>query len=90
MMAGLKYDIDLSSNSAARNADNMVKLGKYDFGYELALGFNFYLPFVTISPEIKISNGLTNLLKSDPTLKYSNVFDQILSRMVCFSIHFED
>ena len=61
-----------------------------DIGFELGVGFNFYLPFVTISPEIKISNGLTNIHQVDPNLKYSRVLDQILSRMIVFSIHFED
>src|SRR4051794_40517025 len=30
MMAGLKYDIDLASTSQARNAEDLVKLNKYD------------------------------------------------------------
>lgn len=90
MLAGLKYDLDLSSNSSARNVDDLIKLKKDDLGFELGLGFNFYLPFVTISPELKISNGLRNIHQYDPNLKYSNVLDQILSRMVVFSIHFED
>ncbi len=90
LLAGLKYDYDLSSNSAARNVDDIIKLKAHDLGFELGLGFNFYLPFVTVSPEIKISNGLSNLHQLDPALKYSNVLDQILSRMVVFSIHFED
>lgn len=90
LLGGIKFDTDLSSNSAARNADDIIKLKRNDFGFELGLGFNFYLPFVTISPEIKISNGLSNLHLKDPNLKYSNVLDQILSRMVVFSIHFED
>ena len=90
LLAGLKYDYDLSSNSAARNVDDIIKLKANDIGFELGLGFNFYLPFVTVSPEIKISNGLKNIHQLDPALKYSNVLDQILSRMVVFSIHFED
>lgn len=90
LLGGLKYDIDLSSTSAARNTDDMIKLKRYDFGFELGLGFNFYLPFVTISPEIKISNGLSNLHQFDPALKYSNNLEKILSRMVVFSLHFED
>lgn len=90
MMAGLKYDIDLSSNSTARSSEDLIKLSRNDYGYELGLGFNFYLPFVTISPEIKISNGLANLHKTDPGLKYSNVLEKIFSRMIVFSIHFED
>ncbi|MFN9590732.1 MAG: outer membrane beta-barrel protein [Bacteroidota bacterium] len=90
MMAGLKYDIDLSSNSTARSNQDLIKLSRTDYGYELGLGFNFYLPFVTISPEIKISNGLANLHRPDPALKYSNVIYRIFSRMVVFSLHFED
>ena len=90
MLGGIKYDFDLSSNSSTRNVDDIIKLKASDIGFELGLGFNFYLPFVTISPEIKISNGLTNLHQLDPNLKYSNVLDQILSRMIIFSIHFED
>ncbi len=90
LLAGIKFDTDLASNSSARNVDDLIKLKRYDFGIELGMGFNFYLPFVTISPEIKISNGLTNIHQLDPTLKYSNTIDQILSRMIVFSIHFED
>lgn len=90
LLAGLKFDTDLSSNSASRNVEDMIKLKRNDIGFELGLGFNFYLPFVTLSPEIKISNGLSNLHQVDPALKYSNNLGQILSRMIVFSLHFED
>ncbi|MBL7759929.1 MAG: PorT family protein [Sediminibacterium sp.] len=90
LLGGVKYDIDLSSNSTARNAEDMVKLKQGDFGLEGGIGFNFYLPFVTISPEIKISYGLSNIHQTDPALKYSNVLDKIQSRMIVFSLHLED
>jgi hypothetical protein len=90
LLGGIKYDIDLASNSTARNAEDQIKISRYDFGVEAGIGFSFYLPFVTISPELKISNGLTNLHQYDPALKYSNVLDKIQSRMIVFSIHFED
>jgi hypothetical protein len=48
------------------------------------------LPFVTVSPEIKISYGLGNIHQLDPALKYSNVLERIQSRMLVFSIHLED
>jgi hypothetical protein len=90
LVGGLKFDVDLSSTSSARNVEDLIKLKRYDVGYEIGLGFNFYLPFVTLSPEIKISNGLTNIHQPDPALKYSNNLEKILSRMVVFSLHFED
>lgn len=89
MLGGIKYDIDLASNAKARNAEDLVKLKRSDLGAEFGIGFNFYLPFVTVSPEIKFSNGLSNIHARDPDLKYSAAFDQLRSRMVFFTIHLE-
>jgi Outer membrane protein beta-barrel domain len=90
LLGGVKYDMDLASNSSARNADDLIKLKAGDFGVEIGIGFNLFLPFVTLSPEIKYSLGITNLHQYDASLKYSNVFDKIQSRMIVFSLHFED
>lgn len=90
VMGGVKYDFDLSSNSQARNAEDLVKLNKNDFGVELGVGFNFFFRYVTFSPELKISNGLSNIHSRDPNLKYSNVLDKLQSRMLVFSIILED
>jgi hypothetical protein len=90
LLGGIKYDLDLASNSQARNAEDLVKLNKSDFGIEAGIGFNFFMRFVTFSPEIKISNGLSNIHSRDPNLKYSNVLDKLQSRMLVFSIILED
>jgi hypothetical protein len=90
VLMGFKYDMDLASTSAARNAEDLVKLKKNDFALEAGIGFNFYLPFVTFSPELKFSYGLTNIHSRDAALKYSSVFDKIQSRMITLSIHLED
>jgi hypothetical protein len=90
MLGGIKFDTDLSSNSSLRNVEDIIKLKPGDFGLEAGIGFNFYLPFVTVSPEIKISYGLSNIHQRDPNLKYSNVLEKIQSRMIVFSIHLED
>ena len=90
VLGGVRFDKDLSSNSASRNMEGLLKLKGTDFGLETGVGCNFFLPFVTISPEIKFSYGLTDLNQRDPNLKYSAVFDKIQSRMITFSLHFED
>lgn len=90
LLGGIKYDMDLASTSAARNAEDLVKLKKNDFALEAGIGFNFYLPFVTFSPELKFSYGLSNIHSRDPSLKYSNVLDKLQSRMITLSIHLED
>jgi len=89
MLGGLTYDIDLASNSNERNAEDLIKLKKNDYAIEAGVGFNFFLRFVTLSPEIKIHNGLTNIHDRDPDLKFSNVLGKLQSRMVVFSLNLE-
>ncbi|RFS24450.1 PorT family protein [Chitinophaga silvatica] len=88
-IAGLKYDYDLSSNARLRRADDLVKIKKSDYGYELGAGFEFYFESFIFSPEFKISNGFGNVHVKDPNLRYSNVIDKLQSRMFVFSIHLE-
>ena len=89
MLGGFKYDVDVASNAGALNAETLVKLRKSYIGYEAGIGFNFYFPVVTVAPEIKISNGLSNVHSRDASLRYSNVLDQLQSRMITFSLIFE-
>jgi hypothetical protein len=89
MMGGVKFEYDLASKAAARNAEDLIKLKSTDFGIEAGIGFNFYMPFFILSPEIKISNGLSNSHSRDNNLKFSNVIDRLNSRMIVFSLIFE-
>jgi hypothetical protein len=89
MLAGGKVDIDLASNAKKRKADDQVKIQKYSYGIEGGIGFSFYRKSVTVSPEIKISNGLNNLHERNSNLNYSRVIDRIQSRMIIFTIHLE-
>jgi hypothetical protein len=89
MIGGITYDIDLASNSNERNAEDLIKLKKFDYAVEGGLGFNFFLKFVTVSPEIKIHNGLSDIHDRDPDLKFSNVLGNLKSRMIIFSFTIE-
>jgi hypothetical protein len=89
MFAGGKAEYDLASNARAKRAEELVKLKSLDLGVEAGIGFNFYFPVFILSPEIKISNGLTNTHSRDPNLKFSSVIDKLNSRMVVFSLIFE-
>jgi hypothetical protein len=89
MFAGGKVEYDLASNARAKKAEELVKLKKVEYGIEAGIGFNFYFPVFILSPEIKISNGLSDSHSKDPKLKFSNVIDKLNSRMVVFSLIFE-
>jgi hypothetical protein len=89
MMGDVYVSTDLMANAGARNAEDLIKLKRGDFGLEGAIGFNFYLKFVTLSPELKFSYGLANLHDRDPNLKFSSVFNRLESRMITLSINIE-
>lgn len=89
VFGGGKFEYDLASNARARRAEDLVKLRKLDVGVEAGLGFNFYFPVFILSPEIKISNGISNSHHRDEGLKFSNVVDRLHSRMIVFSLIFE-
>lgn len=90
LVFGVKTDVDLTANSSSRNQENFIKLKKYSYGIEAGIGFNIFLRFFTLSPELKISYGLNDIHDRNPNLKYSSVFSEIKPRMIMFSLHFED
>lgn len=90
LLFGVKADVDLSAGSSERNKAEYIRLKKYDYGVEVGVGFNLFLHYFTLTPELKISYGLNNILDRDPNLKYSSVFNSIQSRLIMFSLHFED
>ena len=88
-IAGGKFDYDLASNAGASQAEDLIKLTRSDLSVEVGLGCHIYFPYFVLSPEIKLSSGLTNLHSRDVNLKYSNVIDKINSKMITFSLTVE-
>jgi hypothetical protein len=89
VLAGVKYAIDMVSQAKVENEDKQfVKLEKQDYGYQIGIGFDFYLERFKFSPEIKMYNGVRNLLVDDPAI-YSTSLESLRSKMFLFSLTFE-
>ena len=88
-IAGVKFDYDMAANAGKKNADDLIKLNKFDYSVEGAIGFHLYFPYFVLSPELKVSWGLNNLHSRNSTLKFSSNVDQIYSRMISFSLTVE-
>lgn len=89
-LGGLAYSYDLASQEDVDQtlSDPIVKLSKHDFAYHVGGGFDFFLPYFKFGMEIKLSNGIKNLLIQDNTF-FSSPLESLKSQIWWFSITFE-
>ncbi len=93
VLGGLKYGINIASKKKADDALNnaeykFLKNQKNTLSYEAGLGFDIYFEFFKLSPEIKISNSINSVLRSDNT-PYANPIEKMFLRNFQFSLYFE-
>jgi hypothetical protein len=90
VIGGGKYTLDLASQRdvVQIKGQEIVKINRHDFHYELGVGFDFFLEYFKFSPEIKMSFGLKDILIHDNTI-YSDPIRRLNSRMFLISFHFE-
>jgi hypothetical protein len=88
VLGGYKYMIDMVSQAKVSNDQQLVKLKKQDHGYFIGFGMDFYLPLFKFSPEIKMFQGVPDVLQMDPTA-YSTSIKSLRSRIFTLSFIFE-
>lgn len=89
VIGGVKYSFDVASDSRTRQAAGLVKIAPTDFQFEYGAGIQFFFPYFIFSPEIKVSQGINNILIYNDALQQSTVLDKVLSRTFTISLHFE-
>ncbi len=89
-ISGFSYSLDLASQEGVlqNSEDPILKLKKHDFAYQVGGGFDFYLEYFKFGIDIKLSNGISNLLIQDNTF-YSNPLNSLKSQIWWFSLTFE-
>ncbi len=90
VIGGLKYSYDLSSDfKAKRNpVEPKVVIIPNNFYYEYGTGLDLYFKYFKMSPEIKFSRGINNILQPDQKI-YSRIFENFRSNVVFISLNFE-
>jgi len=92
VIAGGKYITDLASQSkvdqnlAGPNAT--VRLIRNDYAYEAGGGLQFFLPYFKFGIELKLSQGLRNLIIPDNTI-YTQSIQTLKSKVFLISLCFE-
>lgn len=91
LVAGAYGSIELASQK-----NQPVLLKPYDYGVEIGIGCDFYLPYFNLCPEFKFCFGLNDMLENDRSdltdkklIKYSLSLAKATQRMIVLSFNFE-
>jgi hypothetical protein len=91
VLAGGKYGIDMVSQAKVENKDKeFVKLKRNDYGYTIGAGIDCYMELFKLSIELKMYQGLNNLLVKDanPSV-YTQSLDKLNSKIFLINFTFE-
>ena len=89
VMGGIKYSMDIASQDEIDDeGQKIVKLKKNDLMGEIGFGIDFYLEYFKFSPQIKLSQGFINLLKTDQSI-YTQSISNLATNGWMLSFTFE-
>ncbi len=94
LIGGLQYNYNLSAGKEKQNEDEFdlttirVKEAQNGISYSFGFGFDIYNDYFKFTPEIKITNGLQNVLVTEKH-QYSSVIDKLFLRTFVLSFYFE-
>ncbi|WGQ08541.1 outer membrane beta-barrel protein [Pedobacter gandavensis] len=95
MIGGIKYSADISSKKKSDNTkvtdpmEMFLNNKRNFFSYEAGLGMDLYFEYFKMSPELKLSYSLDNVMKRETPHVFSNPIDKLMLRHVTFSLFFE-
>ena len=93
LIGGLNYRYDLAGKKEYdEDKPIFLRLRRSDLYYEFGPGFDFYLPYFKLSVELKMSNGLRDVLVHDSGTrfpKYVNAIEKMKSQIWIIAFHFE-
>lgn len=90
VLTGPNLRIDLASEAKKNKdaAEVLVKLNRLDPCYELGVGFDFYFEWFKFGTELKMSYGLTDMLKRENNI-YTKGIDRLRTKIFQVSFTFE-
>ena len=93
VIGGLNYRYDLAGKKEYdEDKPIYLRLRRSDLYYEFGSGLDFYLPYFKLSVELKMSNGLRDVLVHDPASGhplYSKAIEKMKSQIWIIAFHFE-
>ncbi|MGA2407489.1 MAG: porin family protein [Bacteroidales bacterium] len=93
VIGGFNFRYDLAGKKEFDDAKPIyIRIKRPDLYYELGAGVDFYLVYFKLSVELKMSNGLGDVLIKEAALghpEYENAIEKMKSQIWILAFHFE-
>lgn len=93
VIGGLNYRYDLAGKKQFDDTKPIyIRIKRPDLYYEFGAGLDFYLTYFKLSVELKMSNGIGNVLVNEAApghAQYFNAIEKLKSQMWVLAFHFE-
>lgn len=94
IVGGLNYRYDLAGKKEYDDEKPVyIRLRRSDLYYEVGTGLDFYLPYFKLSVELKMSNGLRDIIVHDGgapgNQQFVNAIERMRSQLWIIAFHFE-
>jgi Outer membrane protein beta-barrel domain len=89
-LGGFQYSLDLASQKDVDQAlgEPIVKIQQHDWQYQVGGGFDFFLPYFKFGLELKLSNGIKNVVIQDNSF-FMDPLSSLKTKVWWFSLTFE-
>jgi hypothetical protein len=93
IIGGLNYRFDLAGKKAYDEEKPVyLRIRRPDLYYEIGAGLDFYLTYFKLTVELKMSNGIRDILIKDPATghpQFNNAIENMKSQIWVLAFHFE-
>jgi hypothetical protein len=92
VLGGINYRYDLAGKKELDDEKKIwLRLKRSDIYYEAGAGLDFYLRYFKLSVELKMSNGIRDVLVHNPERnpEFVNAIDKMRSQIWILAFHFE-
>lgn len=89
-LVGMQYSFDLASQAGIKTTpgERVMKMARSDYAAQFGGGFDFFMAYYKFAIEIKLSNGLRNVLIQEDTF-FTAPLSSLKTKVWWFTITFE-
>lgn len=89
IIAGLKPSLEIGAKNKDEAGKDILDLRSFDVSFELGFGSDIFFQLFKLSPEIRYSRGLRNILNKKNINIYNRPIDKIIVHNISFFFTFE-